>query len=262
MENLGDDPEPMTLAHDLPARLLRAEGASRLVPDLTLGLLHRLNNVMTSLYFTADGCEAEIEPGHPARELLKVLTASVQEAQHLVKRTADVNLSLGSTEPGYQDLNSLVKADEELTRILLPKGAALKLNTSEAALVVKISISDFRFILFNLAANAKDAMGEVATVQISTSTARELDERAYSVPIRDSLKDGAAFALSDNGHGIPAAVLPQVGSPFFSTRPDRVGLGLYQATRLAERNGGQLLFRSSEGIGTEVVCILPRISEG
>ena len=62
----------------------------------------------------------------------------------------------------------------------------------------------------------------------------------------------------DNGAGIPAAVLPRIFEPHFSTRTTGSGLGLAVSRRLIEAWNGEIAITSEEGVGTRVLIALTR----
>jgi two-component system sensor histidine kinase RegB len=70
--------------------------------------------------------------------------------------------------------------------------------------------------------------------------------------------DRVQFAVKDSGAGIAPEVLAHAGEPFFSTKPEGRGLGLWLARQLAEGLGGKLWIESEAGQGTTVLVDLPR----
>jgi two-component system sensor histidine kinase RegB len=83
-----------------------------------------------------------------------------------------------------------------------------------------------------------------------------------SVVVRvDSAASARNIRLSvrDQGHGIPASLLPRLGEPFLTTKPpgQGMGLGLFLAQSFAELCAGKLEISSVEGTGTEVTLTLP-----
>jgi len=70
-------------------------------------------------------------------------------------------------------------------------------------------------------------------------------------------RDGTQLSFADTGPGIPAAVLPRVSEPFFTTKTRGLGLGLSITRRIVERFGGRLEIFSTEGTGTIVRMHLP-----
>ena len=65
-------------------------------------------------------------------------------------------------------------------------------------------------------------------------------------------------SVSDKGEGIPKKNIDRVFEPFFSTRPDRVGLGLTFVKRVVEEQGGSIRVESRLKKGTTVTFILPK----
>jgi PAS domain S-box-containing protein len=65
-------------------------------------------------------------------------------------------------------------------------------------------------------------------------------------------------SIADRGKGIPKKILPFVFDPFFSTRPDRVGLGLTFARRVMEEHGGSIGMESRPRKGTQVTFFFPK----
>ena len=63
---------------------------------------------------------------------------------------------------------------------------------------------------------------------------------------------GTTLAVHDDGRGIPAALLPMIFEPRFSTSTSGSGLGLAIVKRLVEGWGGKVVVESSEGQGTVV----------
>jgi signal transduction histidine kinase len=69
--------------------------------------------------------------------------------------------------------------------------------------------------------------------------------------------DRIEIAVRDTGAGMPPEVLARVGTPFFTTRGQRAGLGVLLARNVFAQHGGSLAFESAPGRGTDAVGSLP-----
>lgn len=69
--------------------------------------------------------------------------------------------------------------------------------------------------------------------------------------------DQVLIHFIDTGVGIPAAQLPKVFEPFFTTRSGGSGLGLPTVRKIAEAHGGTISAESEPGRGTKFSLRLP-----
>ena len=65
--------------------------------------------------------------------------------------------------------------------------------------------------------------------------------------------------VADDGPGVPPEVLARLGEPFFTTRAQGTGLGLFLSRELVQGAGGVLDVESRAGAGTIVTVELPRV---
>ena len=63
--------------------------------------------------------------------------------------------------------------------------------------------------------------------------------------------------VSDTGIGIPKEKMEKIFNPFYTTKPDGVGLGLSISSRLLQENGGKLEAESKVGEGSSFIVYLP-----
>lgn len=70
--------------------------------------------------------------------------------------------------------------------------------------------------------------------------------------------DFIGIEISDSGRGIPEGNLGAIFDPFFSTKPDRVGINLTTAHRIIKEQGGTIQVSSQQGKGTSFSIFLPK----
>ena len=71
-------------------------------------------------------------------------------------------------------------------------------------------------------------------------------------------EESLGISISDKGKGIRKKDLGHIFEPFFSTRPDRVGLGLTFVRRAVEKHGGKIEAESRPGKGTTISLSFPK----
>ena len=64
-------------------------------------------------------------------------------------------------------------------------------------------------------------------------------------------------AITDTGAGVASEILPRVFEPFYTTKLDRMGLGLPIAHRIIAEHGGFINISSDEKGGTKVHIYMP-----
>jgi signal transduction histidine kinase len=110
---------------------------------------------------------------------------------------------------------------------------------------ISCSPSQINQVILNLLANAAQATRE----------------GEGTITVRTGMRDAAhvAVEVADNGHGIPADVLPKIFDPFFTTKPvgKGTGLGLSICHKIVENHGGRLEVQSKPGLGTRFTMVLP-----
>ena len=87
-------------------------------------------------------------------------------------------------------------------------------------------------------------------------------EPGGQVDVRVTLGTDATVTIADTGCGIPEGALDRVFEPFYSSKPERAGLGLAIAWRTAAAHGGRLSIESALGRGTTVEVALPFAESG
>ena len=93
------------------------------------------------------------------------------------------------------------------------------------------------------------------------STGANQEDRRVTVTARP---DGARIvevAVGDTGPGIPAEMLANVFDPFFSTKPNGMGMGLPISRTIVEAHGGQLWAENNHGHGATLRFTLPIAEE-
>jgi len=95
------------------------------------------------------------------------------------------------------------------------------------------------------------------SLEAITLNPKRKGEEVVKVALADN-GERVEVAVSDRGPGISQKNLGLIFDPFFSTRPDRVGLGLTFVRRAVEEQGGKIQVESRLGKGTKMILHFPK----
>jgi PAS domain S-box-containing protein len=150
---------------------------------------------------------------------------------------------------------TLLTRDAHLLRHIVSADAALVVETESDGWLVLGSPQKFQSVVFNLVANARDAIAAEGRIVVALENCSAL-RRPEGLDSADYVK----LSIADNGAGMPPGVLSRVGEPFFTTKPagKGSGLGLASAFELASLCGGRAFVDSRDGAGTCVSVYMRR----
>jgi two-component system sensor histidine kinase DctS len=133
----------------------------------------------------------------------------------------------------------LIESVMPLVRLQARKsGARIALDIAQPVPRVKVDRTMVEQVLLNLARNGIEAM-EADT---------PLADRVLTLRVRlapgpaDAPGRWVVFSVIDAGPGIPAAVAQRLFTPFFTTKPEGMGLGLSLCRTVVEQHGGAMDF--------------------
>jgi len=111
-------------------------------------------------------------------------------------------------------------------------------------------------VLLNLARNGLQAMAATPGERELTLSAERVSSGTDAVP-----RPWIAFSVADTGEGIAPDVAEQLFTPFFTTKPEGMGLGLSLCRTVIEQHGGTLAHTPNTPRGTIFRFTLPVAQE-
>jgi signal transduction histidine kinase len=92
---------------------------------------------------------------------------------------------------------------------------------------------------------------------LEATAERPPDNRWVLVRTTESEDDRVQLTVEDSGKGIAESDLARVFEPFFSTKPEGLGMGLSISRSIVEAHGGRIWAEKSVGRGAIFRCLLP-----
>lgn len=122
-------------------------------------------------------------------------------------------------------IDDVVRSTCNLVRPTLRDGVAMSVNLGEVP-PVRASRGRLAQVVTNLVVNALDALegSAAATVAVTTSCDH----------------DWALLVVDDSGPGVPNDMRERIFEPFFTRRPQGMGLGLALAAEIVQQHGGDI----------------------
>ena len=243
--------EDVTEQRALEAQLIQNEKMAS-IGQLASGVAHELNNPLTSI---AGLTELLLEPArklpNQTRDHLRVIHDQAERAARIVRNLLTfARPSSFVKEP--VDLNDVVARTALLiSHELRQRGIELDRRLDPDPVVVIGDRYELQQVLLNLLTNAVHALGTLGP---------ETPQRIRLATARAG--ERAVLEVGDSGPGVPAALVPQLFTPFFTTKgPGQgTGLGLSVSYGLIEAHGGRISYRPSAEGGAEFVVTLPLVA--
>jgi len=203
------------------------------VGQLTASIAHEIKQPITAARTCAAAALRFLDKSPPdVAEVREALTCIVNDAD----RASDVVDRIGSlikkTPPRKEvvDLNAAILEVTALTRSEAVK-TGVTVGTQLAGELPRIQCDRVQLqqVMLNLIVNAIQSMSGVEDGN------RELHISTVSIE-----PEGVCVAVRDTGHGLRPESLPRLFEPFYTTKPDGMGMGLSICRSIIEAHGGRL----------------------
>lgn len=216
----------------------------RSVGTLAAGAAHELNTPLSTIGLRVRRVARRLPDDADTQKDLDVVRAQLERCKLVVEQ-----LLVGAGDPSAGGFVRVPLAELVHETVgLWSKGSDIGVDVEDASdgLEVELPRVAFSQALINLLQNAREAQeaaGRGDAIRISV----ERDGRMGVVRIRD------------RGCGLPPAA-DRVGEPFFTTKSQGTGLGVFVARAVADGAGGGLSYRPGEGGGTEARWWFPEVT--
>ena len=243
---IGIVPEAVETTQRVKAEAaLRQSMKMEAIGQLTGGLAHDFNNLLTAIVGNLD----LIRRRSTEQNVCKWADNAFKAAERGSRLTSQL-LAFSRTQKldtGPVDLNSLINDMKELLDQSLGPTIAVRFELATALPPALADANQLELALLNLSLNARDAMPDGGTLNISTASS---DDEAGPVLV----------SVTDTGTGMAPEIAARAFDPFFTTKPTGkgTGLGLSQVYGIVRQAGGEVTIDSKIGRGTKVMLRLPR----
>lgn len=211
------------------------------IGEFTAMIVHEVRNPLTTIEMGLNHAKRVMRSA-PDQERLALSLDESRRLKHLL------NGILLYAKPQILDL-SRIKLTSFLSNFLvqlqeMPAGAERPIELAQPVpehagheIEVLADVDKLKQVLTNLVQNAFEAIAPHETVRCEVALKTNSDQ--------------VCINIHNGGNPIPPEILPQLTTPFCSTKPSGTGLGLAIVKRIITEHGGELLITSSS-LGTTV----------
>jgi PAS domain S-box-containing protein len=218
--------------------------------ELAASIAHEVNQPLAAIVASGDSCTAWLASEPPNLEKARAAADRIVQAatqasdivrriRALFKKTTPVTTSLEINEVIAETI-SLV--GNEMGR----KGVSLNTELAASLPAVLGDRIQLQQVILNLVLNATEAMAGV-----ESEPRRLLIQSALTEP-REIL-----VSVADSGPGIDPEQTARLFAPFFTTKPDGIGMGLSISRSIVEAHGGRLWAVANQPRGAVFQFVLP-----
>lgn len=220
----------------------------RSVGEIAASLAHELSQPLTNIYLIADRMDMALKQRNDASldKYFEDLNRNTQKAGDILGR---IRTFIQAKSSAFEriELSVVIRDVSDLIHDLAyNESVDIQSSLPPQPLVVQADPVQLSQIFMNVLRNAIQATHGQALRQLHIRVWREADM--------------ACISVTDNGPGLSAEALGQVGTAFFSTKSDGLGVGISIAKSIAHQHGGSLTIGNSPTGGAVVTLQLPAVN--
>jgi two-component system, sensor histidine kinase and response regulator len=219
------------------------------VGELTASIAHEISQPLNAIVMSASAALAWISSEPPNLVLARqTLAKSIQEANRASDVITRIRALLAKAAPDIRTLNMNDVAREVLSLTsgeLAKRGITVKAELAAELPPVRGDRVQLQQVMLNLVLNAIEAMAN------DSNHPRELIIKSE----KDT--DGVLIQIIDSGTGLDREQAEHIFQPFFTTKPQGLGMGLAISRSIIEAHGGHLSARRRNSYGTIFEVRLP-----
>jgi PAS domain S-box-containing protein len=201
--------------------------------QLTASIAHEVNQPIAAAATNAQAALRWLAARPPnlkeVREALDHIVKDANRAGDVIGRIRAI-IKKAPSRKDPVDINEAIREVIELTRGEAAKyGVAVQTALGKGLPPIEGDRVQLQQVVLNLMVNAVQAMGTV-----------EQGPRELFVTTAQAVPNGVLVAVKDTGLGVAPGKLAQLFAPFYTTKPDGLGMGLSICRSIIEAHGGRL----------------------
>jgi signal transduction histidine kinase len=225
--------------------------------ELTASIAHEINQPLGSIMTNAETAQAILKSQTPdiaelpiiveLKDLLNDILQDDRRATEVIRRMRSL-LKKAPFELKRLDLNDIVRDTVEfLSSLAVGRKVELVSRIALETLPILADRIQLQQVILNLVVNGIDAM-------------RDTSSENRTISIRTSRIDNyAQLSVSDRGPGVAEEQLNEIFQPFYTSKAEGMGMGLFIARTIIEAHNGQIWAKNRDHGGASFKVKLPLV---
>lgn len=216
-----------------------------LVGEISLGLSHDIKNPLMNILNCANILKRDLVE-ESDKELAQLITNEVYRIDGILGQMMSYQWMSNEHENRYTllDLNTMIRNCAQIViRQRFERDIKIEYMLDPAIPPFRARYMDLQQIFINILVNAMQAIPEQGIIQISS---RLMPEGEF-----------AAVDVVDDGVGLFNIAVEDLFKPYYTTKKNGTGLGLFTVRRTVERMGGTVELFSNDDGNTQCTVVLP-----
>ena len=196
---------------------------SRSIGMPAVAIAHDFNNLLHIIQSYVTIMEFNLGNPNALAEDLEVIKRTVKDGTVLTQQLL-TGARKNKAKFDLMSINRLIMAIPKWLESTPPKTITINLSLDPTDPQIEADASQLNQVLLNLCVNARDAMGDTGTLQLSTKVIAGSQLRDQYPRAED--RDYICIAVADRGQGMDENVREHIFEPFFTTKQEGKGTGL------------------------------------
>ncbi|MHC2462442.1 trifunctional serine/threonine-protein kinase/ATP-binding protein/sensor histidine kinase [Bradyrhizobium embrapense] len=219
--------------------------------EFAASVAHELNQPLMAIVASGETCMLRLEKSPPEIEKARAAAQRVVRDGHRASEVIKSIRALLKKAPSESlefEPNRAIREVVDLTQGRIRKEGIFLDIDLDGAVTVLGDRGQFQQVVFNLVANAIDAMIDVPD-----------RSRTLRIESRD-IEGSLTISVEDSGRGLDPNSSGKIYDAFFTTKPEGMGMGLAISRSIVEVHGGRLWAEPRQPSGTRFIFQIPVVA--
>lgn len=211
------------------------------VGQMAAGMAHEVKNPLTAVRGFAQILSDKAVGSKDLKKYAEIIIEEVDTASLVINNF----LKLSRPSPPALEKILFTQVIHDVVELIRPQAMLNRVNIEivGAGFLIYglVDEKQMKQVFLNLCQNSIDAMAEGGDLKIQIGYEGEQ----------------ICISISDSGCGIPKAALDKMFVPFFTTKAEGTGLGMFISQSIIQAHRGKIEIASEEGLGTKCMVYLP-----